>query len=94
MSCVRKVFDEMTKRSQVSWTALICGYARKGDMDSARELFDKSPKKDSAAYNGLVEEGKMWFKAMGEFGLMPKIEHYGCMVDLLGRAGCLEEAEK
>ncbi|KAL6207680.1 hypothetical protein ACLB2K_018634 [Fragaria x ananassa] len=31
---------------------------------------------------------------MKNFGLIPKIEHYGCMVDLLGRAGCLEEAEK
>ncbi|XWS45828.1 hypothetical protein CRYUN_Cryun14cG0013000 [Craigia yunnanensis] len=45
-------------------------------------------------HGGLVEEGKRWFKAMTEFGLTPKIEHYGCMADLLGRAGCVEEAEK
>ncbi|KAB2595193.1 pentatricopeptide repeat-containing protein [Pyrus ussuriensis x Pyrus communis] len=43
---------------------------------------------------GLVEEGKRWFKAMESFGLIPQIEHYGCMVDVLGRAGCLEEVEK
>ncbi|XVF33601.1 hypothetical protein REPUB_Repub17cG0182200 [Reevesia pubescens] len=45
-------------------------------------------------HGGMVEEGKRWFKAMTEFGLGPKIEHYGCMADLLGRAGCVEEAEK
>ncbi|KAL0309103.1 UNVERIFIED_CONTAM: Pentatricopeptide repeat-containing protein [Sesamum radiatum] len=45
-------------------------------------------------HGGLVEEGKRWFSKMEEFGLTPKIEHYGCLVDLLGRAGCLEEAER
>ncbi|KAL6207681.1 hypothetical protein ACLB2K_018635 [Fragaria x ananassa] len=32
MGCARKMFDEMTERNRVSWTALICGYARAGDM--------------------------------------------------------------
>ena len=45
-------------------------------------------------HGGLEEEGKRWFKAMIEFGLTPKTEHYGRMADLLGRAGCVEEAEK
>ncbi|KAH0994233.1 hypothetical protein GBA52_005716 [Prunus armeniaca] len=43
---------------------------------------------------GLVEEGKRWFKGMEGFGLIPQIEQYGWMVDLLGRAGCLEEVDK
>ncbi|XP_050387309.1 pentatricopeptide repeat-containing protein At2g44880-like [Argentina anserina] len=43
---------------------------------------------------GLVEEGKFWFRKMEYFGLIPQIEHYGGMVDLLGRAVCSEEAEK
>ncbi|KAI9124887.1 hypothetical protein K1719_004214 [Acacia pycnantha] len=42
----------------------------------------------------LVEEGKIWFRAIEKFGLTPQIEHYGCMVDLLGRARCLDVAEK
>jgi hypothetical protein len=42
----------------------------------------------------LVDEGKLLFNSMrGEFGLKPRIEHYGCMVDLLGRAGLLKEAD-
>ncbi|KAJ0523922.1 putative tetratricopeptide-like helical domain superfamily [Helianthus annuus] len=39
-------------------------------------------------HSGLVEEGKRWFKSMQDFGIVPKIEQYGCMIDLLGRAGC------
>ncbi|GLT39608.1 hypothetical protein SLA2020_137900 [Shorea laevis] len=45
------------------------------------------------SHGGLVNEEKKWFKAMEESGLSPKIEHYVCMVDILGRAGCVEEAE-
>jgi len=46
------------------------------------------------AYNhaGLVEEGYRCFNSMSKFGLMPSADHYGIMVDLLGRAGRLEEA--
>lgn len=41
-----------------------------------------------------MDEGKLLFKSMREeFGLKPRIEHYGCMVDLLGRAGLLKEAD-
>ncbi|KAK1289874.1 Pentatricopeptide repeat-containing protein [Acorus calamus] len=44
---------------------------------------------------GWVEEGRGWFESMrAEFGLVPKIEHYTCMVDLLARAGRLDEACK
>ncbi|CAL5340336.1 unnamed protein product [Camellia sinensis] len=55
MGCARKVFDDMSERSQVSWTALIYGYARKGDMDNAREFFNESPDKDSATYNVMID---------------------------------------
>lgn len=48
----------------------------------------------ACTHGGLVDEGKLLFNSMTkEFGLKPRIEHYGCMVDLLGRAGLLKEAD-
>ncbi|CAD6340467.1 unnamed protein product [Miscanthus lutarioriparius] len=48
----------------------------------------------ACTHGGLVDEGKLLFNSMREeFGLKPRIEHYGCMVDLLGRAGLLKEAD-
>ncbi|XP_058202782.1 pentatricopeptide repeat-containing protein At2g44880 [Rhododendron vialii] len=102
----RQVFDEMPVKETATWNALINGLAVNGRAEEALEVFLKMTRSgfkpdeismlgvlSACNHNGLVEEGKMWFKAMGEFGLTPKIEHYGCMVNLLGRAGCLEEAE-
>lgn len=103
----RQVFDEMPEKETATWNALINGLAVNGRFEEALEVFLEMKRcgfkpneismlgvLSACNHNGLVEEGKRWFKAMGEFGLTPKIEHYGCMVDLLGRAGCLEEAEK
>ncbi|XP_020531710.1 pentatricopeptide repeat-containing protein At3g62890-like [Amborella trichopoda] len=45
------------------------------------------------SHAGLVNEGKGFFSLMrDEYGIEPKVEHYGCMVDLLARAGLLKEA--
>lgn len=47
----------------------------------------------ACTHGGLVNEGKLFFDSMeAEFSLKPRIEHYGCMVDLLGRAGLLIES--
>ncbi|KAM1444260.1 hypothetical protein ACFX2I_040432 [Malus domestica] len=57
MICARKVFDEMTHMSRVSWTALICGYARSGDMGNTRRLFFyQMPDKDSAAFKATIDD--------------------------------------
>ncbi|KAJ9171190.1 hypothetical protein P3X46_014586 [Hevea brasiliensis] len=103
----RRVFDNMPKKEQASWNALINGYAVNGCGDEALKAFLEMQREgikpnditmigvlSACNHGGLIEEGKRWFKAMNEFGLTPKIEHYGCMVDLLGRAGLLEEADK
>ncbi|PSS26392.1 Pentatricopeptide repeat-containing protein [Actinidia chinensis var. chinensis] len=103
----RGVFNAMPEKETATWNAMINGLAINGCAEEALEVFLDMKRSSfkpneismlgvlsACNHNGLLEEGKRWFKAMEEFGLTPRIEHYGCMIDLLGRAGCLEEAEK
>lgn len=103
----RRVFDEVEARETCTWNALINGLALNGCAKEALEVFMEMKRKEfnpnditmlgvlsACNHCGLVEEGKRWFSKMAEFGLTPKIEHYGCLIDLLGRAGHLEEAER
>ena len=47
----------------------------------------------ACAHGGLLQEGWSIFKqTVKHYGIVPRMEHYGCMVDLLGRAGKLQEA--
>ncbi|KAG5019515.1 hypothetical protein JHK87_015370 [Glycine soja] len=101
-----KVFDEMPHRNVVTWTALINGLAVHGRGREALEAFydmvESGLKPDRIAFmgvlvacshGGLVEEGRRVFSSMwSEYGIEPALEHYGCMVDLLGRAGMVLEA--
>ncbi|CAN6438826.1 unnamed protein product [Victoria cruziana] len=50
----RKVFDEMTLRDSVAWTAMISGHAKAGDMESARNLFEVMPEKSTVAWNTMI----------------------------------------
>lgn len=49
----------------------------------------------ACSHGGLLDEGRKYFHAMKEIHqLEPKLEHYGCFIDLLGRVGQLDEAEE
>ncbi|KAJ8775392.1 hypothetical protein K2173_023157 [Erythroxylum novogranatense] len=88
------------------WNALISGLALNGHGYAALKLFSEmrlhGVKPDditficllsACCHSGLVEEGCQLFDCMKmEFGISPKLEHYGCMVDLLGRARRLDQA--
>ncbi|XP_020092064.1 pentatricopeptide repeat-containing protein At4g21065, partial [Ananas comosus] len=102
-----KVFDEMgVAKTVVSWTSLIVGLALNGLGEEALELFRVMERERlvpteitllgvlyACSHCGLVDDGFRYFDRMREeYGIVPKIEHYGCMVDLLGRAGRVEEA--
>ncbi|CAI9297725.1 unnamed protein product [Lactuca saligna] len=77
-----KVFDEMKDKSVVSWTTLIVGLA----MNGFGVLY-------ACSHCGLVDEGFNYFKRMKEeYKIEPRIEHHGCMVDLLGRSGHVQQA--
>ncbi|KAL8154767.1 hypothetical protein AgCh_000211 [Apium graveolens] len=103
----RTTFDNMSNKGIVSWNALINGLAVNGRAKEALEAFFEMKQKgfrpndvtmigvlSACNHGGLVEEGLRWFREMQDLKLTPKIEHYGCMIDLFGRARCLEKAEK
>ncbi|CAD5196531.1 unnamed protein product [Musa acuminata subsp. malaccensis] len=102
------VFTQTTDRDVCMWNAMINGLAMNGYGEETISLFMEMEKVGvrpnnvtfigvlrACSHSGLVEEGKQFFSCMEhDYGLVPKVEHYGCMVDLLGRAGHLVEAHE
>ncbi|KAK9126885.1 hypothetical protein Scep_015731 [Stephania cephalantha] len=102
----RKLFDMMDVRHVMTWNAMIDGYGTHGLAKSALELFEKMLRGDvkpngvtflcvlsACGHSGLVDEGLHYFSSMKhDHGLEPGLDHYGSMVDILGRAGRLDEA--
>ncbi|GMY15215.1 pentatricopeptide repeat-containing protein At4g32430, mitochondrial [Fagus crenata] len=103
----QKVFIEMPERTQFAWTAMISAYARHGDYESVIKFFKEMEmegvRPDSITFlsvltacgrKGMVDVGRQLFDSLvKEYQIEPSPEHYSCMVDMLGRAGQLEEAE-
>ncbi|XAR66002.1 hypothetical protein NMG60_11012037 [Bertholletia excelsa] len=101
-----KVFRVISNPDIISWTAIISGYAQNGYVSHALQLFARMVQLGikpntvtllcvlfACSHGGLVEEGIVHFKQMEEiYALVPEMEHYACIVDLLGRVGCLDEA--
>jgi pentatricopeptide repeat protein len=102
-----QVFDKMPQRNEVSWNSIITGCAQHGRGNDAVLLFEQmlqagiKPNEISfvgvlsaCSHTGLVNEGRGYFNLMTQnYGIVPDVSHYTCMIDLLGRAGCLDEAE-
>ncbi|OVA07870.1 Pentatricopeptide repeat [Macleaya cordata] len=104
----RRVFDGMSERTVITWNAMLVGYSKHGLGREVVDLFqfmrkDKEVKPDNitfmavlsgCSHGGLIDEGFSIFDEMinGKEGVKPEIEHYCCMVDLLGRAGKVHEA--
>ncbi|KAL7119099.1 hypothetical protein ACP275_02G042300 [Erythranthe tilingii] len=55
IDCARKVFDGMSVRNEVSWTAMMVGYLSFGDMAAAKSLFDEMPKRNTATWNAMIK---------------------------------------
>lgn len=102
----RLVFDRMVHRNIWTWSSMILGFAQHGFAGQALELFREmrnySIKPNhvtflgvlcACSHAGLVEDGRRYFREMEQVhGIKPMMVHYGAMVDMLGRAGRLEEA--
>ncbi|KAF9626695.1 hypothetical protein IFM89_038790 [Coptis chinensis] len=104
----RKIFEQIVDPNLICFTSIISGYARSGmgkeGLEILELLIQGGLEPDvitflsvltGCSHSGLVEEGLAVFKSMGTvYGVYPDRRHYSCMVDLLGRAGLLEEAEE
>ncbi|KAG9131750.1 hypothetical protein Leryth_009493 [Lithospermum erythrorhizon] len=102
----KHVFDQMEERDVVSWNSMISSYGIYGFGREAIEVFRAMVKHrvspspvsfvsvlGACSHAGLADEGKLLFETMvRDFKIEPTVEHYACMVDLLGRANRLDEA--
>lgn len=107
IQCSYKAFRKMAHRDIVTWGAIISAFAMHGQAHKCFQLFDEMVSQgiqpneiifvailSACTHAGHVELGHHYFDQMvRDFGITPSIEHYGCMVDLLGRAGRLAEAQ-
>ncbi|XP_059652255.1 pentatricopeptide repeat-containing protein At3g62890-like [Cornus florida] len=103
-----EVFYGMEERGVSSWNALIVGFAMNGLVERSLEMFSEMKNSGvlpneitfvgvlgACRHMGLVDEGRHHFESMISTHMVePNVKHYGCMVDLLGRAGLLKEAEE
>ncbi|KAE8806379.1 putative pentatricopeptide protein [Hordeum vulgare] len=108
VAAARTVFDGMKSRDLVSWNSMLAGYGMHGLCDNALALFADMAEANvdpdgvtfvavlsACSHAGRVWEGRRLFdQMMLEHKISPSMEHYTCMVDLLGRAGLLKDASK
>lgn len=102
----RRVFDGMPHRTAASWNTIIAGYGKHGLGREALAMFESMAEGgvnpdgltflavlSGCGHGGMVNEGlDVFHRLMSTHNVSPAMEHYGCMVDLLGRAGLLERA--
>lgn len=100
------VFRKMREKDRSSWNSIICGLAFHGHSAESLSLFEEMTLMKirpnevtfvgvliACSHVGNVKRGHAYFSMMSErYDIEPNIKHYGCMVDLLGRAGKLKEA--
>lgn len=103
-----QVFERLPKKNVITWNAIIGGLAMHGKANDLFNYFSRMERSgvspsdvtyiamlSACSHAGLVNKGRSFFNHMvNVVGLEPRIEHYGSLVDLLGRAGYLEEAEE
>lgn len=101
----RNLFERLKEKRVVSWNAIITGYAMHGHATEALDLFEEMKERSlpdhitfvgvlaACSHGGLLDEGRTFFESMvRDYRIVPTIQHYTCMVDLLGHCGRLDEA--
>lgn len=102
-----QVFKKIPRKNVVVWNAMLSALAMHGRGRVALEMFPEMVQEvkpdditftavlSACSHSGLVDQGRHYFYNLESvYDITPSMEHYSCMVDLLGRAGQLEEAEK
>ncbi|XP_007044394.2 PREDICTED: pentatricopeptide repeat-containing protein At1g59720, chloroplastic/mitochondrial [Theobroma cacao] len=107
LELAQQVFERMPRRDLTSWNHMILGFAMHGQADEAIGCFDKMIRTESFRPNsitfvgvlsacnhkGMVFKGREFFDLMiNDYEIKPGLEHYGCLVDLLARAGFIDDA--
>lgn len=100
------IFSSMTETNVVTWNVMIAGLGMNGFGREALDCFAQMETKGipmddlifvsvltACSHAGLVTEGLNIFYGMATHRIEPKLEHYGCLIDLLGRAGQLDKAK-
>ncbi|CAH8355162.1 unnamed protein product [Eruca vesicaria subsp. sativa] len=101
-----QLFNQMKGKDVISWSTMISGYAHHGNAQGAIKTFDEMQRGkvkpngitflgllSACSHVGLWQQGLKYFDMMREdYQIEPKIEHYGCLIDVLARAGELERA--
>nr|DAD20267.1 TPA_asm: hypothetical protein HUJ06_021730 [Nelumbo nucifera] len=102
------VFSKMDVKDVLTWSSMIMGLANHGLGEVALDYFLKMTEEGinpnditfvgvltACSHVGLISKGWAFFTSMNDvYGVTPKLEHYGCMVDILGRAGHLQDARE
>jgi pentatricopeptide repeat protein len=103
-----KVFNKMSSRDVISWNAMLPGFAMHDvhgnkALEHFEQMFEEGVEPNdvtfvcilsACSHAGLVDEGIQFYHFMTQNCMISaKLKHYACMVDLLGRAGHLQEAE-
>lgn len=107
LGMAEQIFQRMEKHNVNSWNSVILGFAMHGQAETALDYFAQMVMKEKVMPNsvtfvgvlsacnhkGMVDEGRSYFdKMINEYSIEPQLEHYGCLVDLLARAGLIDEA--
>jgi pentatricopeptide repeat protein len=102
-----QVFDETPSKNSISWNSIIAAFARHGQGSEVFQLFE-SMKADGAnptdvtflsllhgcSHVGSAKKGlEILYSMSSQYGVLPRVEHYSCVVDMLGRAGLLHDAK-
>ncbi|KAL6652390.1 hypothetical protein ACP70R_011315 [Stipagrostis hirtigluma subsp. patula] len=104
-----EIFKELNnKQDTMPWNSMIVGFAKNGYAKEALLLFHKMQESQikpdevtflgvliACSHAGLISEGRHFFDSMSQvFGITPRVDHYACFIDLLGRGGHLQEAQE
>ncbi|KAI3454328.1 hypothetical protein Pfo_010991 [Paulownia fortunei] len=108
VTSARTAFDNLEAKDVVTWTAMILAYSNHGFGLQALQAFARMLRSghnpdeitfigvlSACSHAGFVKKGQMLFDSIRcAYGLEPTPEHYSCLVDILGRAGLVNEAMK
>ncbi|WOK96113.1 hypothetical protein Cni_G04820 [Canna indica] len=103
-----RIFEQMEVKNSVSWNSIIAAFARHGHGLESLKLYEHMKAQGmeptdvtflsllhACSHIGSIDKGMNFLKSMHlEHGIIPRMEHYACVVDMLGRAGLLDDAKR